>query len=169
MSSKESSSRTEGNNGLIEVYMNERMTTIGSKNSVLDAAKIMAEKSISSLAVTDERNKIAGILTERDIVKIIANEVSPEGITISSLMSTSPVSINKNASVEEGAQLMLSRRVRHLLVEDPDSHETIGIITTTDLARYLKQKLPIREEDSESLILRALYASEENGERLFWR
>ncbi len=169
MSIGESNNSTEENNGHIEGHMNERMATISSKNSVLDAAKIMAEKNISSLAVTDERNKIAGILTERDIVKIIANEVSPEGITIGSLMSTPPVSINKNASVEEGAQLMLSKRVRHLLVEDPDSHATVGIITTTDLARYLKQKLPIREEDSESLILKALYASEEDSERLFWR
>jgi CBS domain-containing protein len=167
--SSEESSRTEENNDLIEGYMNNRMTTIGSKNSVLDAVKIMAEKSISSLAVTDERNRITGILTERDIVKIIANEVSPEGITIGSLMSTPPVSINRNASVEEGAQLMLRKRMRHLLVEDPDSHEIIGIITTTDLARYLKQKLPIREEDSESSILKALYASEEEEERLFWR
>lgn len=167
--SSEESSRTEENNGLIEGYMNNRMTTIGSKNSVLDAVKIMAEKSISSLAVTDERNRITGILTERDIVKIIANEVSPEGITIGSLMSTPPVSINRNASVEEGAQLMLRKRVRHLLVEDADNHEIIGIITTTDLARYLKQKLPIREEDSESSILKALYASEEEEERLFWR
>ena len=37
---------------------------------------------------------------------------------------------------------MIRNKVRHLLVEDPSSHnEVIGIITTTDLARYLQKRM----------------------------
>jgi CBS domain-containing protein len=156
MANTENNAREEK---LVGEYMNNRMVTIGSKLSVLDAAKTMAERNISSIAVTDARNIIIGILTERDIVKIIANDVSPDAITVGSLMSTSPVSIDKNSSLEKAAQLMIKKKIRHLLVEDPENHDVAGVITTTDLARYLKQKLTAHEE--EMSLFDAIYSSEE--------
>jgi CBS domain-containing protein len=151
----------------IEEYASTRMVTVDSKKSVLDAATTMIERNISSVAITNDKNKIIGILTENDIVKIAANKVSLEAITAGSLMSTSPVSISKNSSIEKAAQLMAQKRVRHLFVEDPDDREIVGIITTTDLARYLKQRLASRE--TESILLEAMYPSEEAGEGAFWR
>jgi CBS domain-containing protein len=151
----------------VEEYASTRMVTVDSKKSVLDATTTMIERNISSVAITDDKNKIIGILTENDIVKIAANKVSLEAITAGSLMSTSPVSISKNYSIEQAAHLMAQRRVRHLFVEDPDDHEIVGIITTTDLARYLKQRLTSRE--TESILLEAMYPSEEAGEGAFWR
>lgn len=151
----------------VEQYASTRMMTIDSKKSVLEVATTMIERNISSVAVTDDKNKIIGLLTENDIVKIAANRVSLEAITAGSLMSTSLVSISKNSSIEQAANLMTQERVRHLLVEDPDDREIVGIITTTDLARYLKQRLASRE--TESILLEAIYPSEGAGEAAFWR
>jgi predicted transcriptional regulator len=128
----------------VEDYMNARMVMHNSKASVLELAKVMVEWGVSSVAITDEENnkKVMGILTERDIVKSIAKEVPPEGITAGSLMSSSILSIRKDQPIEEAALLMIRNKVRHLLVEDPSSHnEVIGIITTTDLARYLQKRM----------------------------
>jgi CBS domain-containing protein len=55
-------------------------------------------------------------------------------------MSSPVLSITKDAMVEEAARLMIRQRVRHLLVVN-SRQEVVGIITATDLARYLKQKL----------------------------
>jgi CBS domain-containing protein len=126
-------------------YMTTRMITMGGKDSMLDIAKRMAERNISSVAITDGKDRIIGILTERDIVKIVANSVSPKGITAGSLMSYPVVSIEKGSSVEDAARVMAQKKVRHLLVEDSSSRQTIGIVTVTDLARYLKQNLADEE------------------------
>ena len=142
---------------LIEDFMNTGMVSRGAKVSVLEIAKTMAELKISSVAVTDDHDKkVLGILTERDIVKTIARGVPPDRITAGSLMSSPPVSIRNDRPIQEAAHVMMKNNVRHLLVEDA-CHGVAGIITTTDLARYLKQEMTSptsitdRKESSESL------------------
>jgi predicted transcriptional regulator len=128
----------------VEDYTNARMVMRDSKASVLELAKVMVEWSVSSVAITDEENnkKVVGILTERDIVKSIAKGVPPDDITAGSLMSSSILSIRKDQPIEEAALLMIRNKVRHLLVEGPSSRNgVIGIITTTDLAKYLQKRM----------------------------
>ena len=131
---------------LVEDYMTVLPVTMNSKLSVLDIVKKMASENISSIAIVNDRNEIIGILTERDIVKIIANEVSPSGITAGSLMSSHPITVRNNANIEEAAKIMAQRKVRHLLVVGPPENRVMGIITVTDLARYLKRKSEAGEE-----------------------
>jgi signal-transduction protein with cAMP-binding, CBS, and nucleotidyltransferase domain len=89
-------------------------------------------------------------LTERDIVKSIAKGVPPDGITAGSLMSSPILSIRKDQPIEEAALLMIRNKVRHILVEDPAARNgAIGIITTTDLARYLQKRMKQTAVDSE--------------------
>jgi CBS domain-containing protein len=126
---------------LVEDFMNTKMVSRGADASVLEIAKTMAEWKISAVAVTDDNGKkILGILTERDIVKNIAKGISPDRVSSRSLMSSSLVSIRNDRPIGEAAHLMIKNKVRHLLVEDA-SHAVSGIITTTDLARYLKQTI----------------------------
>jgi predicted transcriptional regulator len=129
----------------VQDYMNARMVMRDSKASVLELAKVMVDWNVSSIAIADEEqnNKVIGILTERDIVKSIAKGASPDGITAGSLMSSPILSIRKDQPIEEAALIMIRNKVRHLLVEDPAAHNRaiIGIITTTDLARYLKKRM----------------------------
>lgn len=123
-------------------YVNTRMVSRNSKASVLEVAKAMVDWSISSVAITDEEsNNVIGILTERDIVKSITRGVPPDGITAGSLMSTHILSIRSDQPIEQAALLMIRNKVRHLLVQEPTGSRVIGIITTTDLARYLKQRM----------------------------
>ena len=129
--------------------MNTKMVMRDSKASVLELAKVMVDWGVSSVAITDEEDqnnnkKVIGILTERDIVKSIAKGVPPDsgGITAGSIMSSPILSIRNGQPIEEAALIMIRNKVRHLLVEDPDARNVvIGIISTTDLARYLKKRM----------------------------
>jgi len=125
---------------LVEDYMTITAVTMNFKNSVLDIAKKMLEENISSIPITDDDNEIIGILTERDMIKIIANELPPAGISAMSLMSFPTVTVKKKARIEEAAKIMATRKLRHLIVEDTYSKDVVGLITASDLARYLKQK-----------------------------
>lgn len=124
----------------VEDYMTTTTVTMNFKNSVLDIAKKMLAQNISSVPITDEEGEIVGILTERDLIKIIANELPPRGISAMNLMSFPTVKVKKNAPIEEAAKIMATKKLRHLIVEDTYGKDVVGIITVTDLARYLKQK-----------------------------
>lgn len=147
-------------------YTSSKIVTLDSKSSVLDVVKAMSDRNISSVAIA-ENNKIVGILTERDIVKIVATAVSLERAIAAFLKFPPLVSISKNSSLQRAVKLMAQKRVRHLFVKDPDNQKIVGILTATDLARYLKQLLASREADS--IILELLYPSEEEGEKQFWQ
>lgn len=133
------------NEATVADYMTTRMVTMGWKDSVMDVAKRMIERNISSIAITDDKDRIIGILTERDVVKIVANGVPASGITAGSLMSYPVLSIEKSSSIEDAARVMAQKKLRHLLVEDAVNREMVGIITVTDLARYLKKNLADEE------------------------
>jgi CBS domain-containing protein len=135
----------QNNEGKVADYMTTRMITMGWKDSVMDVAKRMIERNISSIAITDDRGRVIGILTERDVVKIVANGVPASGITAGSLMSYPVLSIERGSSIEDAARVMAQKKLRHLLVEDAVNREMVGIITVTDLARYLKKNLADEE------------------------
>lgn len=125
---------------LVEDYMTTTTVTMNFKNSILDIAKKMLAENISSIPITDDEGEIIGILTERDMIKIVANELPPSGISAMSLMSFPTVNIKKNAPIEEAAKIMATKKLRHLIVEDTYGKDVVGIITATDLARYLREK-----------------------------
>lgn len=125
--------------------MTTKMVTTSEKDSVLQIARIMADRGISSVAITNDGKRIRGILTERDIISAIAKGIPPDGVTSGSLMSQPVVAIDKGTSVEDAARVMAQKKLRHLLVEDAVTREIVGIITVTDLARYLKRSLTDEE------------------------
>jgi CBS domain-containing protein len=124
--------------------MNARVITRNANATVFEIAKTMTESNISSVAIVsgDDDKRIIGIITERDIVRNISSGIAPGDMTAGTMMSSPLVSVTEDLQIEEAALLMLRRKVRHLLVETAN-HENVGIITVTDLARYLKQKMAI--------------------------
>jgi signal-transduction protein with cAMP-binding, CBS, and nucleotidyltransferase domain len=130
----------DDDNTLVQDYMTTTTITMNFKKNVLDIAKKMLAENISSIPITDDEGEIIGILTERDMVKIIANELPPAGISAMSLMSFPTVSVRKNAPIQEAAKIMATNKLRHLIVQDTYGEDVVGIITSADLARYLRKK-----------------------------
>ncbi|MEW6603563.1 MAG: CBS domain-containing protein [Thermoproteota archaeon] len=140
----------------VEDIMSKDIITIDADKSVQEVAIKMAEKNISSIILKDS-DRIIGILTERDLVKnVCAKDISASKTPAVSIMSAPVATVNRDALVERAADLMIKNRIRHLAVEDTYGNIT-GIITTTDLARYLRRKLPSADLE----ILEAIYAYDE--------
>ena len=125
-------------------YMSTDMFTMSSQSSLLEVTKKMVETNVSSVVITNNKSA-AGILTERDIVKAIASGIPPDGITSGSLMSHPLITIDSGSSLEEAARFMARNKVRHMLVTEAGTKNTVGIITASDLVRYLKQTLADKE------------------------
>ncbi len=102
---------------------------IESKISIKEAAKIMSDKNVGSLIVM-KGDKIDGIITERDILK----NVSGLGKRVSEVMSKNIITIGKNDTLEDAAELMAEKKIKRLPVVDKG--ELVGIITATDVLAH---------------------------------
>ena len=147
--------------------MSGKLTKIDADSSALEVAKKMSENKVSSVILTGDQDKIEGIVTERDLVKnICANDVLASKTPVISIVTnlSSLITISKHSTIEEAAYLMLKNGVRRLaVVEDESNKNIIGIITTTDLAKYLSKKLEPIDKKS-SVLVQALYVAEEPAE-----
>ena len=139
----------------VEEIMNRKVVSVDAGASVQRAAEVMAKRNVSSVMLKDG-DRIVGILTERDLARNVCAKDSLASKTPAvSIMSTPVQAVSKNAPVERAASMMAEHGLRHLAVEG-DYQAIVGVVTTTDLAKYLRKKLGITGADLE--IVEALYA-----------
>ena len=116
---------------------------IHSDASVYDALQVMAEKDIGALLVVDGKI-LVGVFSERDYArKVILHGKSSKEILVREIMSSPPIFIEPDNTVEQGLALMSATHIRHLPVMEND--RLIGIVTIGDLVKSLinEQKVVI--------------------------
>jgi len=100
--------------------------------SVFEASRILTEKEIGSIVLTDDKGHISGILTLRDIVvKVVAESKNPAAVESGSIMSDEVRTIDCDSSIFEARQLMSDLEVKHLIVVE--GNKPIGIVSATTL------------------------------------
>jgi CBS domain-containing protein len=114
---------------------NEGVYTIAASDSVYDAIKLMAEKHIGALVVTDGDN-IAGIITERDYArKVVLMDRSSKATPVGDIMSRAVRFVRLDQTSDDCMALMTERRMRHLPVID---HERlVGMVSIGDLVKNI--------------------------------
>ncbi len=98
----------------------------------------MTDHGISSVVVVDGDNRLEGILTSTDYVRIAADGADVTETTAEAYMTTDVVSTSVNEPVHEVAETMMARGVHHVPVADEDEG-VVGMITTKDFAAYLSE------------------------------
>ena len=117
---------------------------ISSSASAREAAELMTSHDISCLVVRDADDAVAGIFTERDLLKrVVALNQDPTRITLQQVMSEPVVTIPSNYSLLSATKLMERIGIRHLVVMEYDT--LLGIITQTDIQRALEATLQDEE------------------------
>ena len=107
---------------------------IDEDKSVYDAAKLIVENNRGSIVVTREGESI-GILTERDVMtKVVAKSLDPKSIKVKAVMTSPPVTIDKDRPLREAVEVMNRKKVRRMLVTE--NGKIIGIFSLRDVARH---------------------------------
>jgi len=103
--------------------------------TVLDALRLMADKSVGALLVMDGE-KIAGIFTERDYArKVVLLGRSSGDTPVSEIMTRAVRFVHPDQSTEECMALMTENRVRHLpVVQDG---RVVGLVSIGDLVKHI--------------------------------
>lgn len=115
------------------------------------AAKLLTEKRIGAVVVCDRRGKLVGILSERDIVRAVANlgEDALEA-KVEDLMTRQVRTCRPSESVKDLMQMMTLRRHRHVPVCD-DAGDLVGVVSIGDAV-----KARLDEQAHEVAVLRDL-------------
>lgn len=108
--------------------------------SVLDAARRLAELDVGAMPICGTDNRLKGMLTDRDIVvKVVAQGKDPASVKAGELGQGDgqTVTIGADDSIDEALRTMKEHAVRRLPVID--GTDCIGIITQADLAKEIDE------------------------------
>lgn len=113
--------------------------TVGGDTSLRDAGGMLLEHDIGSTIVVDDTNRLEGILTATDFIRVVAEETREPNSTVAVSMSTDVITTTANESIRTVADVMIEHGFHHVPVVD-EIDEVIDIITTTDLTAYLSNR-----------------------------
>ncbi len=146
---------------LIKEIMSTDVVTVSTGDSVEKCAKLLQENDISGLPVLDESGKVAGMVTEGDLIRRASRIKAPGYLEIlggliyldspkkfvdelqramsleaGQLMSTNVISVGPEESIENAATLMVNEGVNRLPVIDEDE-KLVGIVSRRDIMKRL--------------------------------
>jgi len=117
-----------------DVMKHTNLVTASPKDKIVDVAKAMHNHKVGSVLIV-EGNKLVGIFTERDLVRVIA-EGKDLNTPVGEVMSRNLVVAKPEDSITIIASKMIEHWVRHIPVID-DKGKPIGIISIRDILRHI--------------------------------
>jgi CBS domain-containing protein len=128
--------------------MVENVVTVRPDYTVKHAASIMNRLGLGCVVVLEDE-RVAGIVTERDLLKrIVAVARDPENTFVGDIMSKPVFVVDPDISLEEALKLMFRHRLKKLPVVDRKRGEErlVGIVTLTDIARLQPRLMEVLKE-----------------------
>ncbi|WP_054813802.1 CBS domain-containing protein [Nocardia arizonensis] len=112
---------------------------VSREDTLEHAAQLMKELDVGVLPVSDENERLCGIITDRDIVvKCIALGHDPAKTTCADLCEGTPRWIDANAEVDEVLHALENHRIKRLPVIE--NKKLVGMISEVDIARHLSEE-----------------------------
>ncbi|MBI5844316.1 MAG: CBS domain-containing protein [Deltaproteobacteria bacterium] len=129
---------------LVRDWMHKDATTVDVGTSMSEVARIMKEKSVLMVPVTDG-GRLTGVVTDRDMKRASASDASTldvhellyllNRIKISEIMSKNPVTLSPTQTVEEAARLFLENNISGAPVVDRG--RVVGVITQKEIFKVI--------------------------------
>ncbi len=122
----------------VREIMTKGVVYLDATKTAEDAAKLMNENKVGCVVIM-ENLIVAGIVTERDLVRRVLALNKPNSTKIKEVMSSPIVVINPDESISELAQLMRDRKIHKVpVISAPEKNvsQLVGIVTDTDLICY---------------------------------
>lgn len=122
----------------IEQVMTAAVVTVSRDAAIKEALAFMAGPGISCVVVEEDHRPL-GIVTERDAVRLVAEGIDLDTVTVAAVMSSPVLTVIMGTTVHEAALLMRQERIRRVVVVDGKG-EIAGILTQSDIIKGLEGK-----------------------------
>jgi acetoin utilization protein AcuB len=137
---------------LVGERMSKPVITIGPSVPIQEALQMMREKSIRRMPVVDDRKRIVGLVSEKDLLDASPSDATSlsvwelnyllSKITIKDIMTREVITISEDTPLEEAARIMADNKIGSLPVVEDGT--VIGIVTETDLFKIFLELLGAR-------------------------
>jgi len=137
---------------ILKSKTDDTVVTVTPETKVSEAAKILADRKIGTVVVSSDGITADGILSERDIVRVLANR---GGVILTepveSFMTAKLVTCERNQSADDVLEKMTNGRFRHMpVVEDG---KMVGLITIGDVVKARLTELAMEKDALEGMIM----------------
>ncbi len=122
----------------VAAIMKTDVKTASPDDTFADVARILHDNRISSVIVMGD-GAPAGIVTERDLVNVVAEGLDPREVRVGDRMTRNLDTVSPTTDVAEAAEHMARLQIRHLPVVDKG--ELVGIISIRDLVTWAVEEL----------------------------
>jgi acyl dehydratase/CBS domain-containing protein len=122
----------------VSEVMQTSVETVAPTATASEVARLLHDRDVGSVVVVED--SIVGIVTESDLVSLVATGGDPEATNVEAVMSVPVYTVPADESVVVAAERLREHRIKKLPVTggaDGDGDELVGIVTTTDLAHFL--------------------------------
>lgn len=136
----------------VESIMVRTVKTARENQTIKEIARVMNQANIGSVVIVKNEGGVpAGIITERDIVRIAAGDLPHTFFTsVREVMSKPVVTISSNSSLKDAIQTMELKNIRRLPVVDRENR-MVGIVTDKDIFRAIMRSESLVASFCESL------------------
>jgi CBS domain-containing protein len=111
------------------------------------AAQTLLSGKVGAVVVLDDRGRLSGVLSERDIVRVVAQRGARAlAETVASAMSRNVITAGPDETVDDGLARMTDRRVRHLPIMEGE--RLAGIVSIGDL---VKRKIELAQAEAAAM------------------
>lgn len=126
-----------GQHRSIRELMTTNPKTVEPSATVVDAARVMKQQDVGPVPVVENGDRLAGIVTDRDIVlRVVAEGRDPQSTTVGETMSRDLATVDPDQPLDEALRLMARHQVRRLPVCEEDGR-LVGIVAQADIATEL--------------------------------
>ena len=115
----------------VKEVMTRDIVALRPQQPFAQALALLAQHRFRHLLVTDAEAHLAGVISDRDLLRCMSRETDLERLTVADIMWSAVVTVRPDTLLSEAAAQMLSRRINCLPVVEHD--RVCGILTSTDL------------------------------------
>jgi CBS domain-containing protein len=114
--------------------MNRDVLSVDPTASIGEAAEKMIEGGVGAVVVMEDGVRLTGIITERDLLRAVAQRARAAEARVRQWMTESVITIEPDTPIQEAAQMMFERNFRHLPVSKDG--RMLGIVSLRRLSQY---------------------------------
>ena len=116
-----------------DIYPNHEKPFVSIHANLKEVIVEMTSKRLGVTAVLDDENKLAEIITDGDLRRMLQRSVSLDSLSAKDIMSTNPKTISENALAVEAFKTLKDQNISQILVVDSDQY--LGVIHIHDLIK----------------------------------
>jgi len=145
----------------VGVVMHTNLITVSPETNLVEAMELTTQKRIAHLLVLDNKNKLIGLVSDRDLKQNWASPATALSthelnylltkVTVGMIMVKKFVSVTPATTIERAAHIMQEHRISALPVMEGE--KLVGIITTTDVMGVLLEAIGIDKESTRFTVL----------------